>query len=84
MSPGYTYVLGEIACDFAFRLPPRERQRLAVACRMLARHPQRQGDYITRDDTGRVLQNLLIDDWVVTFWADHAVKEVRITEIVQV
>jgi hypothetical protein len=31
-----------------------------------------------------VVQNLLVDDWVVTFWADHAVKELRVTEVVQV
>ncbi|MEO5959507.1 MAG: hypothetical protein ABIR80_10340 [Opitutaceae bacterium] len=84
MSPGYIYVLGEIACDFAFRLPPRERHRLAAACRVLASQPHREGDYITRDRNGRVLQNLLIDDWVITYWADHAVKEVRVAEIVQV
>ena len=84
MPAGYRYVLSEAASDFAFRLPPREQHRLADVCRQLAAGPGRAGDYTTRDDAGRVLQNLLVDDWVFTYWADDAVKELRITEVVQV
>jgi hypothetical protein len=84
MSADYSYVLSEVASAFAFRLPRAEQQRLATACRLLATAPHREGDYTTTDHTDRVLQNLLIDDWVFTFWADHAAKELRITEVVQV
>jgi hypothetical protein len=84
MSAGYSYVLSEVASAFAFRLPRAEQQRLATACRLLASMPHSEGDYTTTDHTGRVLQNLLIDDWVLTYWADDAVKELRITEVVQV
>jgi hypothetical protein len=62
MPLGYTYALAEIACDFAFRLPQRDRQRLAAVCRAITDQPNRKGDYTTRDHNGRVLQNLLIDD----------------------
>ncbi|HXC02521.1 MAG TPA: hypothetical protein VNU49_07690 [Opitutaceae bacterium] len=65
-------------------MPRAEQQRLATACRLLASMPHSEGDYTTTDHTGRVLQNLLIDDWVLTYWADDAVKELRITEVVQV
>lgn len=84
MAISYSYVLAETAGEFAFRLPRREQQRLAKICRLLASLPSTEGDYVTKDHTGRALQNLLVDDWVVTYWADHAVKELRITEIVQV
>ncbi|MEO7412429.1 MAG: hypothetical protein ABIZ81_03660 [Opitutaceae bacterium] len=84
MAAGYSYVLAEAASEIALRLPRSEQHRLATVCRLLATTPLRAGDYATKDDTGRVLQNLLIDDWVLTFWADHAVKELRITEVVQV
>ena len=84
MSLGYRYVIAQQAADFALRLPPSEQQRLASACRLLAAQPFRTGDYSTRDDAGRMLQNLLIDDWVLTYWSDHAVKEVRIVELAQV
>ena len=84
MAVGYTYVLSEAASEVAFRLPRSEQNRLAAVCRSLAGSPFKFGDYTAKDDAGRVLQNLLIDDWVVTNWADHAVKELRITEVVQI
>ena len=68
-----------------WRMPlPWLNWRLAATCRLLAGNPFGEGDYVTKDQAGRTLQNLLIEDWVVTYWADHAVKELRITEIVQV
>ncbi len=84
MPDGYTYVLSEAASEFAFRLPPAEQKRLAYACRQLTRSPSREGDYATADTAGRRVQNLLLDDWVFTYWADHALKELRIVEVVQV
>ena len=84
MATSYTYVLAETAGEFAFRLPRHEQQRLAKVCRVLASLPFPEGDYVTKDHDGRFLQNILIEDWVVTYWPDHAVKELRITEIVQV
>jgi hypothetical protein len=84
MPAGYSYVLSEAASDFAFRLPPAEQRRLAVTLRLLASQPNREGHYTANDDTGRLLQNLLLDDWVITYWPDHAVKELRIADIVQV
>jgi hypothetical protein len=84
MGLGYSYALSEQACEFAFRLPRAEQRRLARSFRLLASLPLQTGDYTTTDDAGRVLQNILIDDWVVTYWADHAMKELRVTEVVQV
>jgi hypothetical protein len=57
---------------------------LVRVLRLLADSPHRSGDYVTNEQDGRALQNLLVDDWVITFWADHAVKELRVTEVVQV
>jgi hypothetical protein len=84
MPGAYTYVLSEAASEYAFRLPNAEQTRLARICRALASAPHRMGDYPTSDEVGHVLQNLLMEDWVITYWADHAVREMRITEIVQV
>jgi hypothetical protein len=84
MPDGYTYALAEAASEYAFRLPRREQRRLAKVCRLLADTPHRLGAYSTTDEVGRVLQNLTVDDWVITFWTDHAVKEVRIVEVLQI
>ena len=84
MATGYSYVLAEVAGEFAFRLPRQEQRRLASICRQPVVDPFAEGDYIAQDHTGRVLQNLLVEDWVFTYRADHAAKDLRITEIVQV
>jgi hypothetical protein len=84
MASGYSYVLSEPVSEFAFRLSASEQKRLTLACRLLASSPDQVGLYPTRDETNRVLQNILIDNWAITFWTDHAVKEVRIVEVVQV
>jgi len=77
-------MLSEAASEYAFRLPPAEQKRLARILRLLASDPNRSGDYLTTGEDGRIMQNLLVEDWVVTYWADHAVKELRVAEAVQV
>jgi hypothetical protein len=47
----------------------------------LAEHPTQLGDHATKDDSGREVQHLLIGDWHFSFWPDHAIRELRITEI---
>ena len=47
----------------------------------LAEHPTQLGDYATREDGGREIQHLTAGDWHFSFWTDHAVRELRITEI---
>ena len=67
MTSGYSYVLSEAASEFVFHLPGSEQLRVAAVFRQLAASPFRTGDYTTGDDRGRVLQNLLIDDWSSRF-----------------
>ena len=50
----------------------------------IALHPFQIGDYQTADAAGHEVDNLLLDDFLFTYWVDHAVKEVRITEITKV
>lgn len=33
------------------------------------------------DSQGRTVEVLLHEEWLVTFWADHAVKQVHIVEL---
>ena len=47
----------------------------------LAEHPTQLGDYATREDGGGEIQHLTAGDWHFSFWTDHAVRELRITEI---
>jgi hypothetical protein len=58
----------KIVMDLAFRL---------------ADHPSQLGDYSTREGAGRKIQHIALGDWHFSFWADHAVREFRITEITE-
>lgn len=47
----------------------------------LATDPFRAGDLSERDDTGRVLSVLVLRDHLLTYWADHATRELRIVKL---
>ncbi len=81
---GYEPVLSGGASSFLVGLSrPKQRQVFRLLLQ-LAEHPGQLGDYATRDGDGREIQHLLVGDWHFSFWADHAAKELRITEIVEV
>lgn len=58
-----------------------ERERILTFLENLAHHPGSHGDYTDHDDAGRSVQIKIIGDYALTYWADHAVKEVKVTNI---
>jgi len=48
---------------------------------MLADNPTKPGDYEERDDAGRPIQIKIVGDYALTYWADHAVREVKVIQI---
>ncbi|MBI5774949.1 MAG: hypothetical protein HZA89_14565 [Verrucomicrobia bacterium] len=60
-----------------------ERRLITRLLDELADDPFRTGDYVERDDIGRPIQVLIIGSRAVCFWADHAVKEVKIIDLRQ-
>jgi hypothetical protein len=80
-SAGYEPVLSSRASSFLIGLSkPKQKQVLRLLFQ-LAEHPGQLGDYATRDDDGREIQHLMVGDWHFSYWADHAVRELRISEI---
>ncbi len=47
----------------------------------LARHPFLESDYRLVDVDGRPVDHLLIDGFVFSYWVDHSLKLVMISEI---
>ena len=47
----------------------------------LARHPFLESDYRLVDSDGQTVEHLLVDDVVFSYWVDHSVRLVMITEI---
>ena len=58
-----------------------ERDLVHSFLESLANDPDRPGDYIECDDAGRSVQIKIVGDFALTYWADHAVKEVKVTKI---
>lgn len=47
----------------------------------LARDPLQRGDYVQRSAAGRDLQVKRFGQWLVTYWADQPVLELRIVDL---
>lgn len=47
----------------------------------LSLNPFRAGDYVEPDEVGRPVQVMVVGNRAVYFWADHAIKEVKVTDL---
>lgn len=82
--PGYESHLSSQATAFLIGLPRRQQRQVLDLADQIARHPFQIGDYRTVDAAGHEVENLLLGEFLFTYWVDHAVKDVRITEITKV
>ena len=79
--PGYEPILsGRASSSLVGLSRPKQKQLLRLLFQ-LAEHPSQLGDYSTREEAGREIQHLMVGDWHFSFWADHAVRELRVIEI---
>lgn len=62
-------------------LPRRKQRQIGQLARQLADHPFVRSDYALPDEAGRLIEHLLMGDFVFSYWLDHAAREVRITDI---
>lgn len=58
------------------------RDRIIAFLESLPTNPFQSGDYSETDSTGRDCQVRIIGKYAVYFWADHAVKEVKVIDII--
>lgn len=80
--PGsYAPVFTAEVADFLLGLPKSRQRRAVRLAHQLAANPLIRSDYLIPDADGRPQEHLLIEDFVFTYWIDHAVREVRITDI---
>jgi hypothetical protein len=54
------------------------RRRVIAILEELKATPLRRGDFQQRDSTGRIHEVALLGEWLVTYWIDHAVAEIRV------
>jgi hypothetical protein len=80
MAP-WTYVLDEAAFHFFISRSAAERRKLAAAFEQLRANPRREADYFCNDATGRTLSVCGFRPFLVTFWLDEFVSEIRIVNV---
>jgi hypothetical protein len=80
---GYESHLSSRAAAFVISLSKRRQRIVLDLADQIAGQPFEAGDYQMLDSTGRNIENLLLEDYLFTYWVDHASREVRITEIVR-
>jgi len=58
-----------------------ERDQLLTLHWGLGRDPCRRGDFTERDRSGRNIEVLVFRRFAILYWADHAVKEMKVTDV---
>jgi hypothetical protein len=81
MTPRYAYALHERAALAILAADDDERLELLDHCEALARAPDKRGTEQVMDDAGRTNEVSYTTHFRIVYWADHAVKEVRIMDV---
>ncbi len=58
-----------------------ERRLLMELIRSLGEHPFTRGDFTELDPDGRGREVKIVGRYAVSWWADHAAKEIKVTNI---
>ena len=59
----------------------KERNQILRLLKKLRANPFLEGDYVERDTIGRLIQVVIVGQSAVVFWADHAVKEIKVIDL---
>lgn len=79
--PAYSYAVGDEAVHAFALLSAKRRAKLLRFFDRVTHDPFQSGDYSEAGATGRVYELKLIDDVLVSWWVDHAAREIRIVRI---
>jgi len=83
-SSEYSSHLSAAAVATVLSLPKRKQLKVLAVAERIAQHPFKISDDQTKDAAGHLIENILVDEFHYSYWVDHAMKEVRVTEIVRV
>jgi hypothetical protein len=84
VSKAWKIVLDEEALGFLLACRIAERRKLFTALESLKKNPYQPGDFIEQDDVGRPLDVKVFGSYLITFWRDSFVNELRVVEIERV
>ncbi len=81
MTPDWKLVIHEPTLRFLLSCRVRERNEIFAFLQQLASNPYQEGEQTERDASGRMHQIIGFRRWSIAYWADHAVKELRVVRI---
>ena len=84
MSRQYCYAVDDSVLEFFSSSRKREREQLLRIFTLLANDPFQNGDHVEKSASGRDLQVKRFGKWLITYWPDVPVTELRIVDIVKV
>ena len=59
----------------------QQRSQITAFIDSLSSNPNENGDYTETDDADRDIEIKIVGKFAVTYWADHAVKEIKVVDI---
>jgi len=84
MIPQYIFAADDSVVDFFSQCGKRDREDLLRLFRSLADSPHQRGDWIQKGRSGREFQVKRFGRWLVTFWPDDPVLELRVVDVKKV
>ena len=81
MTPKHVFVVDDTVMGFFIERSKREREDLLKIFRTPADSPYQTGEWRQRTKSGRELQVKRFGKWLVSFWLDDPVLEVRIVDV---
>lgn len=81
MNGSYTVFIAHPVLEASRSLPRATQVKLGRLIRKLTEDPFVRGEFQDHDELGRPLEGVIMGEVAVFFWADHAVKEVKIVSL---
>lgn len=82
MSDSYAVFLNRPSHEALIRLKGAKRRAVDKFIDYLSDNPFEEGDFSEYDKVGRTVRCKIIRDLAITYYADHAVKELKVIELV--
>jgi len=77
-------VIDEAAFQYFVSCRASNRRKVLACFEQLRADPQRRADYLSKDSIGRTLSVWAARPFLITFWLDSFVSEIRIVDLQRV
>lgn len=84
MISNHNFVADDKVIELFSEVTKRDREELLRLFRSLANNPYQKGERLQRAKSGREFQIKRFGKWLVTYWVDEAVLELRVVDVKKV